>query len=160
MDNEEIIISNANSDDWEPAMELAWRVFLKYEAPEYGDEGTKHFLDFISDEKMFKMFTVGEYKLAVAKDGEIIVGIVSLRNGNHVSLLFVDEAYHKKGIGRKLLAYAQSEFLHPSDCRLSVNAAPYAIDFYKKVGFTGNMELQKADGITFLPMMCFERIEV
>lgn len=158
MDNEGIIISGATPEEWEPAMELAWKTFLKFEALEYGEEGTAHFLDFISDEKLFKMFMAGEYKLAVAKENGKIVGLVSLRSQNHISLLFVDEAFHKRGIGKKLLAYAQDEFLFPSDFRLSVNAAPYAIDFYKKVGFMESSELQKADGITFLPMMCFEKI--
>lgn len=165
MDNKEnveseIVISVASEDDWEDAMELAWRTFQKFEAPEYGEPGTSHFLEFISDEKLFNMFLIGEYKVAVAKCDGKIVGVVSLRGGNHVSLLFVDEHFHKKGIARKLLSFAQEEFLPPMDMRMSVNAAPYAIEFYKKVGFMGDSELQMADGITYLPLVCFEKIKV
>ena len=165
MDNKEnvdsqIYIEAAKAEDWEEAMELAWRTFQKFEAPEYGEPGTSHFLEFISDQKLYDMFLIGEYKVAVAKCNGKVIGVVTLRSGHHVSLLFVDEHFHKKGIGKKLLSFAQEEFLPPMDMRLSVNAAPYAIEFYKKVGFMGDSELQMADGITYLPLVCFEKIRV
>lgn len=156
MDN--IEISVAHKEDWEPAMELAWRTFLKFEADEYGKEGTGHFLDFISDEKLFKMFLIGEYRLAVAKLNGQIIGLVSLRSGCHISLLFVDERFHRKGIGKALLQVAQEKFLKGPDVKLTVNAAPYAIEFYKKVGFVETDDLQHADGIIFRPMCCLSRI--
>lgn len=163
MDNQRIVDSNvtiatAVEEDWEEAMEVAWKTFLKFEAPEYGKEGTDHFLEFISGEELFKMFLAGEYHVAVAKADGKIVGVVSLRMGNHISLLFVDEKYHHMKIATRLLKYAQDEFLIPPEIRLSVNAAPYAIDFYKKVGFVESMELQKTDGITYLPMMLFSKV--
>ena len=156
MDN--IEISVAQKEDWEPAMELAWKTFLKFEAGEYGKEGTDHFLEFISDEKLFKMFTIGEYKLAVAKQNGRIAGLVSLRSGCHISLLFVDESLHRRGIGKALLSFAQERFLNGPDVKLTVNAAPYAIGFYKKVGFAETDDLQHADGIIFQPMCCLSRI--
>lgn len=155
---EDILISKALEQDWEPAMELAWKTFLKFESAEYGKEGTDHFLEFISDEKLFNMFLIGEYKVMVAKHLGKIVGVSSLRSGCHISLLFVDEKYHKKGIGRALLSAVQKEFLQGSDMKLTVNAAPYAIEFYRRVGFIETDDLQHADGITFQPMCCLSKI--
>lgn len=156
----DIKVLKAAPEDWEPAMEVVWKTFLKFEANEYGKEGTKNFLNFISDEKLYKMFLSGNYKLMVAKDEDRIVGVAGVRTGNHVSLLFVDEAYHRQGIGRLLLSKMQE--LVESDkksVRLTVNAAPYAIEFYKKVGFTPTDKILTADGITYLPMECFTRID-
>ena len=79
---------------------------------------------------------MGTYQLLVALDGEQIIGAGSVRNGNHLSLLFVDEAYHHRGIGREILTqlceYLKSE---EGETSMTVKAAPYAVGFYKKLGF-------------------------
>lgn len=157
--NDEFVVVSAKEEDWEPAMELAWRTFQKFEAPVYSEEGTNHFLDFISDEKLFKMFLAGEYPLYVARCGDKIVGMVSLRSKNHVSLLFVDEKYHRKGIGRALLSFAQQKLLEQGLVVLTVNASPYGVPFYKKVGFMETDKEQFTDGIIYYPMTCLVRIE-
>ena len=142
----------AGRDDWEDAMEVCWKTFLEFEASEYSKEGVEHFLDFISSNELFKMFLIGEYVMYVAKDGETgkIIGVVSMRGVQHVSLLFVDKRYHRQGIGRALLKHLQ-ETLH-DDVRLTVNAAPYAVDFYHKLGFMDTKEQQLSDGIKYTPM--------
>ena len=153
-----IVIASAREDEWESAMEVAWRTFLKFEAPEYTKDGTDHFLEFISGEQLYKMFLCGEYKLMVARDGERVVGVASLRAGGHVSLLFVDERYHGQGIGRKLVSALQSTFLTDGNIQMTVNAAPYAVGFYEKLGFIKTDDMKTADGITYLPMRCMVRI--
>lgn len=149
-----ISILKATEEDWEPAMEVAWRTFLKFEAPEYGQEGTDNFLSFISGEELFKMFLCGEYKTYVAKDADTVIGVGALRSANHVSLLFVDEKYHKKGIARGLIKALSENAASSGKFFLTVNAAPYAVEFYRKVGFKETDSMQKKDGITYLPMTC------
>ena len=153
-----IVIAPARKDEWESAMEVAWRTFLKFEAPEYTKSGTEHFLEFISGEQLYKMFLCGEYKLMVARDGERVIGVASLRAGGHVSLLFVDERYHGQGIGRKLVSALQSNYLAGGSIQLTVNAAPYAVGCYEKLGFIKTDDMKTADGITYLPMRCMVRI--
>lgn len=154
----EISIREAEADDWEPAMEIAWKTFLKYEAPDYGKEGTENFLQFISGEQLFKMFLSGEYKMAVAKSREQVIGVATLRTGNHISLLFVDENYHKMGIGRKLLAFLQSRYVVGGK-QMTVNSAPYAVNFYEKLGFIKTDDIKKSDGIIYQPMRCLQTIK-
>ena len=154
-----VIIAPAEADDWEEAMELAWRTFLKFEAPDYSKEGTEHFLEFISGQELYKMFLCGEYKLLVARDEKKIVGVASLRTGSHISLLFVDEHYHKQGIATRLVAALQREFMTGECVQLTVNAAPYAVGFYEKLGFIKTDDFKTADGITYLPMRCMSRID-
>ncbi|MBR6307155.1 MAG: GNAT family N-acetyltransferase [Lachnospiraceae bacterium] len=155
----DILIDIAKAEDWEDAMELAWRTFLKFEAPGYSKEGTDHFLEFISGQELYKMFLCGEYKVVVARDGERIVGVASLRAGNHISLLFVDERYHKHGIATRLVAALQREFVTGECVQMTVNAAPYAVGFYEKLGFIKTDDFKTADGITYLPMRCMTRLD-
>ena len=89
----------------------------------------------------------------VALDGDRIIGIISLRNNNHISLLFVEENYHKKGIGTKLIQEL-AKYLTTEEgiTRMTVNAAPYAIGFYHKIGFADTDTEQENDGIRYTPM--------
>lgn len=148
-----ITIRKATIYDWDAAISLAWSTFLQFEAEIYGKEGTDHFRDFISSEELQRMFLLDEYKMFVALCEEKIVGVISLRDTNHISLLFVDKEFHKRGIGRYLVREACSVVREESDKQvITVNAAPYATEFYHKLGFKDVAAMQKADGITFTPM--------
>ena len=82
-----------------------------------------------------------------------IVGIISLRNKTHISLLFVDKCYHKRGIGRALIIslskYVKAEI---GQNRITVNASPYGVDFYHRLGFQDIEPEKQQDGIIFTPM--------
>lgn len=146
-------IRKAQASEWETAMELAFRVFLKFEAMEYGPEGIRSFAEFVTDEALKKAFLWGRYLLFVAVVEEKIIGMISLRSGNHISLLFVDQEYHRQGVGTALIKYLQAYMLQHTDFQtLTVNAAPYGIPFYHKIGFTDTGYQTKADGILYTPM--------
>ena len=81
----------AEDKDWIPAMHMIWKTFLKYEAVDYTEEGIRNFHEFITDEHLYKSFRQGRYQMMVALDGARIIGAASVRNYNHLSLLFVDE---------------------------------------------------------------------
>ena len=126
----------AKVEEWEPAMKMIWRTFLRFEASDYSQEGIENFLNFITDDKLFHSFLRGEYQMMVALDQDQVVGAASVRNRNHLSLLFVDEAYHMRGIGRNLMErfcmYLKNE---AGEHYMSLKAAPYAVNFYRKIGF-------------------------
>ena len=104
-------IRNAYRDEWEDAMSLAWRTFLRFEADVYSPEGVRNFENFITDSTLYRMFVVGSYQMFVALDGKKIVGMITLRDTTHISLLFVDEKYHRQGIGRALMQYLSNYLL-------------------------------------------------
>lgn len=159
MDCCEYPVRIATSEDWEEAMEMVWQTFLKFEGKDYSPLGVKNFLAFISDDKLYEMFINGDYKMWVAiSDDNEIVGVGSLRSGCHVSLLFVKAEFHKRGIGRKILKSMQ-ERAGALDVRLTVNAAPYALGFYEKIGFIRTKEAQVTDGIIYTPMTLLTKIK-
>lgn len=147
-----VLVRPAAIEEWENAMGLAWKTFLKFEGNDYEPEGIKNFQDFITDQSLRKMFLAGEYILYGAFYRGEIVGVVSLRNKEHISLLFVDEAFHKMGIGKKLINQMQRVAKDLGCYRLTVNSSPYAVGFYHKVGFVDTNIEQKRDGIRYTPM--------
>lgn len=142
-----------DQDEWESAMTLVWKTFLEFEAVDYSPEGVRSFEDFITDTGLKRMFIMGTYQMMTAYYDDRIVGVISLRNQMHISLLFVDKDYHKKGIGRALIGkmadYVKNEL---GQSRLTVNSSPYGVDFYHRVGFTDIGPQTQQDGIIYTPM--------
>lgn len=143
----------AGRADWESVMDLAWKTFLEFEAPDYSEEGIQSFKDFITDEFLFRMFAEGYYQVLVAeKEGEI-VGFISVRNRNHISLLFVRKENHHQKIGTRLIEklgeYLVTEL---GEKRMTVDSAPYATDFYHHLGFYDIEKEKTVSGIRFVPM--------
>ncbi len=143
----------AKPDEWEPAMEMIWKTFLKFEAADYSEEGVQNFLDFITDQRLRRSFLQGNYQMMVALDQGRIIGAASVRNRNHLSLLFVDEAYHRQGVGRRLMDtfcdYLKDE---EGERYMSLAAAPYAVDFYRKIGFCAVGPEREVGGIRVTSM--------
>ncbi len=147
----------AKKRDWEPAMDMIWRTFLRFEAKDYTEEGIQNFREFIEDGELYQRFKRGEYQVMVVLDEGRIIGAGSLRNTNHLSLLFVDEKYHRQGIGKRIIdtlcCYLYDEVGEHS---MTVMAAPYAVGFYEKMGFRIVVEEREIAGIFVTSMeKCF-----
>ena len=153
VDTSRIMVRCAYNSDWDGAMKLAWDTFVSFDAPDYSPEGIKNFYNFVHDDMLRKMFVAGHYQLFVAVDEGRCVGMLSLREKKHISLLFVDENYHRNGIASALLRFVSRYALAEEGVdRLTVNASPYAIGFYHKKGFRDVQPETVADGIRFTPM--------
>ena len=143
----------AYHSDWDGAMNLAWNTFVRFDAPDYSQEGIENFRRFVNDEMLRNMFIAGHYQLFVAVDDGKYVGMLSLRERKHISLLFVDERYHRHGIASALLTYVSRYALTEEGVdKLTVNSSPYAIGFYHKIGFRDLQSETEADGIRYTPM--------
>lgn len=140
--------------EWEAAILLTYRVFMKYDAPSFSEKGIEKFKLFIYDENLKKNFEKGLFQVVGAFDGAKMVGVIALRDYNHISLLFVDEAYQKIGIGgflvKQLLIYCYRKL---NQNRITVNSSPYAEDFYHHLGFKNIGGQINDEGILFTPMI-------
>ena len=146
-------IHPARKTEWKPAMDLAWRTFLKFEAGDYTNQGINNFHEFVNDIRLERLFEEGFYELYVAEDKGKIVGMISKRDIRHISLLFVDQSYHHKGVGRALITYLAFRLKKIGITNMTVNAAPYGIGFYHKVGFQDTGTEEEKEGIRYTPMV-------
>lgn len=143
----------AHEEEWENAMELVWKTFLKFEGSEYTKEGIRNFLEFITDGQLYEAFLEGKYQVMLALDCGRIIGVASVRYGNHLSLLFVDEEYHRQGVGRALMDRL-CEYLkvEAGERYISLKAAPYAVNFYRRLGFQTVRPEEEYSGIRVTSM--------
>ncbi|MCR5735923.1 MAG: GNAT family N-acetyltransferase [Lachnospiraceae bacterium] len=133
-------------------MQLAWDTFLIYEAPEYSREGINSFRNFIRDPILKKMFLMGEYVAYGAFIDKQMVGIIGIRNSNHISLLFVQTEYHHRGIASTLMDRCINDLKQKGISSMTVNSSPYAVGFYHKKGFEAVSEEIMTEGIRYTPM--------
>ena len=138
--------------EWDDGMMLAWDTFLIYEAPDYSVRGVHNFRNFVRDPLLKKMFTYGEYIAIGAFSDRRMVGIIGVRNTNHISLLFVDRDYHRNGIASSLIDRYVRDAKKKGITYVTVNSSPYAVDFYHKIGFINITDEVEKDGIKFTPM--------
>ena len=129
----------------EEALRLAWNVFLAFEAPDYGPEGTEEFRKALQDETY-----LAGIRYYGAFDREKMVGVLGIREEKrHICFFFVDGAYQRRGIGTALFRRMREDFPR---LRVTLNAAPYGLPFYRKIGFTETDREQTVKGIRFTPL--------
>ena len=141
---ENIIIREIKENEMKDAIELIWNTFLKYESPDYTEEGIKEFKKAIDDQEWIK-----SRKFIGAFDENKIVGVIATRDKCHIALFFVDGKYHRQGIGRKLYEYICTD---NEKGFFTVNSSPYAHEFYKHLGFIDTDTMQNINGLIFYPM--------
>lgn len=147
------VIREAVEGDWDNAMEMTWKTFIRFEAADYTKEGVRSFFDFITDSILQRMFISGVYPMFIAEDRKKIIGVITLRNDSHISLLFVDEAYHRQGVGSRLM-YTAWDYVKEQKGKdaVTVNSSPYGVEFYHKLGFKDTGTEETKDGIRYTPM--------
>lgn len=141
------------NEDLNETIRLVKQVFDAFEAPDYSEKGVKTFHEFINEDMLLDAIEKKEMIFWVLKDNGKIVGTIALRNQNHISLLFVDASYHKKGLGRLLFETLKSRCILDHQTFITVNSSPYALNFYKRVGFEASSQQQEKDGILYIPMI-------
>jgi predicted GNAT family N-acyltransferase len=133
---------------------LIEKLFKEFIDPDYGQVGKDTFLEYVSVGQIRERFQKENHIFLTAKDKDKIVGIIELRDFNHISLLFVDQVYHRQGIASMLLKKAVKLCLKvkPKLEEVEVNSSPYAEHIYEKLGFVKTEDKQEQDGIIYIPM--------
>ena len=127
------------------ALELVWKVFLEYEAPDYTEEGIKEFKKAIDD----NLWVEARDFYGAFDENNNVLGVIATKGIIHIALFFVDGKYHKHGIGRKL--YNKIKSLNEKGF-FTVNSSPYAHEVYKHLGFFDTDVEQCINGLRFYPM--------
>jgi GNAT superfamily N-acetyltransferase len=151
---EEIIIEEIKTEEIEFAINMVKTVFNEFVGKDYSEEGNKEFLDFLLSDKMKERLKNNLNKTFIAKYDSEIIGLLEIKNNDHISLFFIKKEFHGKGIGRILFEYylrilKQNNY----DIKIvSVNSSIFAENIYSKLGFRKINEIQEKNGIKYLPM--------
>lgn len=132
---------------------LARAVFDQFVAPHYEAEGVAEFHRYASAEAFSQRHESGHITL-VAEDSGKLFGMLHLREPSHVSMLFVQSSFQRRGIARGLLA-AAGALADNADCELTVSSTPNAVSAYECLGFRVAGPEQYVNGIHFVPMQRF-----
>ena len=131
-------------DEFKDATELMWDVFLQFEAPEYSEEGIRTFRASLDDkERTAAMIWYGAFE-----NGHL-VGVLCMRQPQHIGDFFVREEYQGRGHGRRLFDQIKEDY---TEQHFTVNSSPYAVPIYQKLGFRATGPEQVVDGLRFTPM--------
>ena len=140
----------ASANEVREALALCRRVFDEFVAPDYTREGRDTFYRVTEEGHNIQGWQTGEYAFYGAFfNGRLIGAAASRQSGSHIMLLFVDKAYHRRGIAAKLV---KAIIRDSATERLTVNASPYAMAAYEHMGFVSTGNTETAEGMTFIPM--------
>ena len=151
------MIKEIGKDELRQVLDLVNKVFSEFVAVDYSEQGRKTFSDYLQskyDEVSADLLS-GNKKIWGYYEDKKIVGVIATRNVSHISLMFVDKEYHKRGIAKQLFSAALKEIKAHSEADvITVNSSPYAIAVYERLGFVRTDEMQERDRILFIPMEC------
>lgn len=128
------------------------KVFSQFVAPSCSPEGVSEFYAHAEPMAMSHRNNEGSLFL-VAVSSDNLVGIIEVRDNRHISLLFVDPAYHQQGIAKSLISEAQYICLQrdPALTQITVKSSPYAAMIYQRMGFEPTGPEEEQNGIRFHP---------
>ena len=87
--------------------------------------------------------------MLVAECNGRIEGVIELKEGRHVAMLFVSPKYQNKGVGKKLLSSALSRATVDT---VTVSASLSSVPVYKKYGFECKGGKSESAGMVYQPM--------
>jgi GNAT superfamily N-acetyltransferase len=150
----EIIYREIFKGEEEDVCHLITDCFGEFVAPGYSEEGIMEFAKYVNP-KFTEYRLTHNHFILLALDNGIIVGVIEVRNNNHVSLFFVRKGYQNKGIGKKLheLAINKCKTLRPDVTTIDVHSSPYAVPIYEKLGFLKVSDEQIENGMRYTPMI-------
>lgn len=140
-------------NDIRNALDLVWRIFREFEAPDCSKQGIEEFRKFISYNSVIEKFDKGELYFWGCVDNYDLIGVIATRGINHISMLFVNKEYHRRGIARSLFQTVIERCKGESNIsNTTVNSSPYAIEVYHRLVFFDTDKELTVNGIRFTPM--------
>lgn len=144
-------IKQLSGEDIPAALALIREVFSECVAKYYTERAAKKFLSFHSDPENFDD---AAFYGAFDDKGDL-AGVIAARNElSHIAAFYVSGKYRGQGLGKKLFERLSAD---SENAYVTVNASPYAIGIYEKLGFIQAGETQDNDGAVYTPMMCVFR---
>lgn len=145
-------IRPALADDIKSISQLVRELSEKFITPEFSPEGKQTLLETLSPDGIEKSMQSG-FEYHVAEIENQLVGVVGVKENNHLYHLFVSEKFQRQGIAGKLWQFSMEKCLakgNPGE--FTVNSSMYALGVYEKFGFVAVSGPMEKGGVVFVPM--------
>ena len=149
-----IVYDSMKESEVDCVYDLIVRVFHEHVAPVYSDNGIDTFLSKISPTTLLEVNKGESSFVIVARQENIIIGMLAVREESHVALIFVESQHQGKGIGKSLIdeAIKICKERNPGLTAITVSSSPNSKKFYEGIGFTAQGEEVDEDGMRYTPM--------
>jgi GNAT superfamily N-acetyltransferase len=130
--------------------------FLGLATADWQPDARRAFLEATARESLEQKLTTMTFSAGAFSEGGI-AGVVLMPNPNLLGLLFVRPHWLRLGIGRALWESARKhiEAGFPEVNTVELNATPYAVGFYKSIGFIPISSEFERDGQRAVRMACW-----
>ena len=147
------VVRRMEPGEEELACDLVQDVFREFVAPLYEQEGVEEFLRYVDPSLMAERSRLNHFTLLAVDSGNV-VGVLEVRDLNHVSLLFVASEAQRKGIARQLLneGLEIARRNSPDLSEVTVHSSPNAVEAYERLGFEAEGPEELEHGIRYVPM--------
>jgi GNAT superfamily N-acetyltransferase len=150
--NTKIDIQLATPENVDLIHQLVKTTFDYNVAPDYSATGIQEFYKYIVPDAIKNRLN-NKHFILLAKKNDKAVGIIEIRNNDHISMFFVLPDHQKEGIGKALLSKAIELMKENGDVKeISVNSSPNAQHAYERMGFVATEKEKEVHGIEFVPM--------
>jgi GNAT superfamily N-acetyltransferase len=148
-----LILRHMNHGEEVEVSNLVARSFNEFIAPDFPDEGIEEFFRYSNPRALVKRSEGNHFVLVAGAEGSI-AGMIEIREMKHVSMLFVDKAFHRRGIGKELLRAALDRIKAGSrpPRKVTVHSSRFAVPFYNSLGFVRTEQEKIIHGVIHIPM--------
>lgn len=142
-------IRPAHIDDVPAISALCMAAFNEAVAPSLSAAGIATFGS-VAAADAFAARLQGDNHILVAEQDARVFGVVELKEGRHLAMLFVDPACQGRGIGHALF---EAVLLRVREPVLTVRASLNAVPVYERYGFVLDGEVGEFNGLVYQQML-------
>ena len=136
------------TEDIDCASQICLAAFNQSVAHTVSDDGIATFFKVASPDAFQERMHKDTFMLVAEREG-IVIGVAELREGHHISMLFVQPDLQQQGIGRALL---HGLLNHARSHIVTVSASLTSVPAYEKYGFQVTGEVSEKAGLIYQPM--------
>lgn len=142
-------IRPARVDDLPAVSAVCLAAFNAAVAPTLGADGIATFAS-VAAADAFGVRLQGDNQILVAEQEDRVVGVIELKEGRHLAMLFVDPACQGQGIGHALFEAVLPQVREPV---LTVRASLNAVPTYLRYGFVLDGDVGEFNGLVYQQMV-------
>lgn len=144
-----VLIRPMQASDADTVSTICMTSFTQSVADTLPVEGVETFAN-IAANSAFLARMQGDNRMLVAELDGSIAGVIELKEGRHVAMLFVCPKCQQQGIGRALLHAALDE---ARVATITVSASLSSVAAYTKYGFVSSGAIAESAGLIYQPMV-------